>query len=146
MSDELQELRVLARRLYPTAREAAIAALIESLPQSRYNEVAGMVVRKGGGYYYTEPKVSNLDYGAEVTHTMAPGEELAALYHTHTGLHLSPDDFSRVDRQVASQLDVPSYLASAKSRNVYVLDFNQGRRAKRLQRIGRELMKENPEQ
>lgn len=145
MSDDLQPLKVLARRLYPSAEEAAITALTESLPQSKYNEVAGFVVRKGGGYYYTEPKVSKSDYDAEVTFTIPAGEELSALYHTHTGRHLRSDDFSDLDRQVAQQLGVPSYLASARSGNVYVLDPKQSRRAQRLMRIARELMREKPE-
>jgi hypothetical protein len=106
---------------YATAREAAEAALL--LSEGSPTELAGGIILREGGYYFTSPVGTGRGDHFDIRLRFAG--KLVAIYHTHPGegADLS-STFSPEDRTVAKQLNVVSYIRSVITQSNYSLDTN----------------------
>jgi len=108
---------------YPTAQEAAIAALAQcaSVPYAHTHECAGVIIQTGASFAYSEPVQGNED-NFRLVARFPVGSKLVAIYHTHPGVdaHLA-SSFSPQDRQVSKTMHLPSYLRVIASEEVFVL-------------------------
>src|SRR5688572_14532704 len=108
--DALLELHVLAQRIFLTSDEAALHAL-HGIAEQNY-EVGGVILRdQGGRYTYTVPSGNRKTRTFELRVKTAPGEILAAIYHTHPSDGIGDTNneyFSPNDVEAADWLKVPS--------------------------------------
>lgn len=94
---------------YPSADQAAMAAL-RSI-QEKHVETGGAVLfnPQAGHYAYTQPVGKNDTGHFSAAVQVPPGWQMAALFHTHP-VGARSTEFSPDDIDMARQLKVPSYI------------------------------------
>jgi proteasome lid subunit RPN8/RPN11 len=99
---------------YPTAAEAAQAALTEAMAQSKTREYAGVIYEQDGEFHYTTPKTSGETHAVKIKVQYPKGSKLVSLYHTHPD-GTNAEMFSHGDIQVADQLGLPYYMGHSEA-------------------------------
>lgn len=118
--DELEEVKVLARRLFPTLDEAAVYAL-NGITDPGY-EMGGVLFRDAKNFYsYSDPSGNAKTRQFEVRVKIPPGQKLAGIYHTHppqSGKDREAEVFSPSDVEIANRLKLISYIKAMGSGNI----------------------------
>lgn len=106
---------------YPTADEAASAALHQIMPVSaeRQVEYGGAIYEQDGEYLFTEPQSSNNTREVTIHIRLPKSAKFVALYHSHPGLEADSEEFSEMDIEVATKLNVPSYIGVTRSNTIH---------------------------
>lgn len=95
---------------YASPDQAAVAALKLAMPRSDRFENGGVIVERGGSFFYSEP-VSNGQTGhIQFRAGVRKGDRLVALYHTHPSDEPQSRLFSWDDVAEAQKLGVNSYI------------------------------------
>lgn len=116
MSDPLELQRVMARRLYTSADDAAVDTL-NKIDESHYEQ--GGVIFKHGGIYSTSEPAGDKRTGQFTVNVKVPkGETPVGIYHTHPGEARMSEKFSPEDVKAATQLKMMSYIRALESGQV----------------------------
>src|ERR1700730_18464389 len=95
----------------PDKDQAATQALANAAEQSKRYETAGAIFRDANGNYCYSIPVGGTQAGHFVFGVKpAPGQPMAALYHTHPAGGGEDDSFSPDDVRMANQLKLTSYI------------------------------------
>lgn len=117
---------------YSTLDDAAKAALNEATSLSTVNktEFGGILLERDGQFFYTAPvstsETSALDFKARFQH----GSNFVGLYHTHPGSQLEAELFSPPDVEIATKLQITSYIGVLRSNTIH--KFKAGDRTEKL--------------
>lgn len=123
MSDELEEQRVIAKKLrefFSDPNEAAVKSLAK-IKDTR-NELGGLIWQEPDGRYYaSEPAGNERTRKFEVRVKLPKGAIPNALYHSHPpeGDHdLEGELFSPDDVDIADRMKLASYIKAMASGNI----------------------------
>ncbi len=115
---------------YEKAARAALRVAM-AIPESGTHEFCGAVLAIERRFYFTEPVSSGSERECTTHVPLPPGVSLAAIYHTHPqvtpilqsrALHTTRQYFSRMDRETARTLNVPSFIGLRWSEEVVVFE------------------------
>jgi hypothetical protein len=134
---------VTAPEAFDSYEKAARAALRVAManPASSAHEYCGAVLAIEGRFYFTEPMSSGSERECTVHVPLPQGVLLAAIYHTHTqvipilqtrALRNTRRYFSRIDRETARALKVPSFIGLRGSEEVVVYEPPRGAEGRRF--------------
>jgi hypothetical protein len=114
--------RVMDSPEFPTADEAAIAALSVALKRKPTVEWGGFVFQlRDGGYVYSEPVSSDRREICGYRGEAPAGSRLAGIYHTHPQ-HEADDYFSTRDIATAARMGVKTYIGVVSGRHIRMFD------------------------